>query len=153
MIDDQTRQRRPQFWIILVAIAVALILPYFYQPFQDYLTAAIPNVHFSNVLFWFASLVGVVAYAVAHWRSFQQGMFRAIAVLCGVTFVTGVRSLRDRGEAIVLGIGTTLLLSHLTWPTPNSIAQGRDPARLLRRARRRPQRGVALCARTCGSRT
>ena len=58
MTDDQTRHRRPRFWIILVAIAVALIFLYFYQPFQDYLAAAIPNVHFSNVLFWFASWSG-----------------------------------------------------------------------------------------------
>ena len=81
MTDDQPKHRRPRFWIILVAIVIALIFLYFYKPFQDYIAAAIPNVHFSNVLFWFASLVGVVAYAVAHWQSFRQNMFRAVTEL------------------------------------------------------------------------
>ena len=104
MADDRPERRGPRFWIILLAIVVALIFLYFYRPFQDYVAAAIPNVHFSNILFWFASLVGVVAYAVAHWQSFRQNMFRAvteldveglvydtlqITVLTGVIFAAG----------------------------------------------------------------
>ena len=120
MSDDQSRYLRPRFWIILVAIVIALIFLYFYQPFQDYLTAAIPNVHFSNVLFWFASLVGVVAYAVAHWQSFRQNMFRAvteldveglvydtlqITILTGVIFVAGatLQSVEMLGEDLMSG--------------------------------------------------
>ena len=120
MTDDQPKHRRPRFWIILVAIVIALIFLYFYKPFQDYIAAAIPNVHFSNVLFWFASLVGVVAYAVAHWQSFRQNMFRAvteldveglvydtlqITVLTGVIFVAGatLQSVEMLGEHLMSG--------------------------------------------------
>ena len=93
---------------------------YFYQPFQDYISAAIPNIHFSNVLFWFASVVGVVAYAVAHWQSFRQNMLRAvteldveglvydtlqITVLTGVIFVAGatLQSVEMLGEHLMSG--------------------------------------------------
>ena len=103
-----------------MAIIIALIFLYFYKPFQDYISAAIPNVHFSNVLFWFASLVGVIAYAVAHWQSFRQNMFRAvteldveglvydtlqIAVLTGVIFVAGatLQSVEMLGEHLMSG--------------------------------------------------
>ena len=120
MTDDQSKHRRPRFWIILLAIVIALIFLYFYKPFQDYIAAAIPNVHFSNVLFWFASLVGVVAYAVAHWQSFRQNMFRAvteldveglvydtlqITVLTGVIFVAGatLQSVEMLGEHLISG--------------------------------------------------
>ena len=120
MTDDQPKHRRPRFWIILVAIIIALIFLYFYKPFQDYISAAIPNVHFSNVLFWFASLVGVVAYAVAHWQSFRQNMLRAvteldveglvydtlqITVLTGVIFVAGatLQSVEMLGEHLMSG--------------------------------------------------
>ena len=104
MAEKQSRQRGARFWILLVGVVILLIFLYFYQPFQDYLSAAIPNVHFGNVLFWFASLVGVIAYAVAHWQSFRQNIFRAateldveglvydslqIAILVAVVFAAG----------------------------------------------------------------
>ena len=77
MTQDTEVQRRPRFWIGLVALVMALIFLYFYKPFEVYVVAAIPQIHFSNVIFWFASLVGVVGYFVAHWQSFRQKMFRA----------------------------------------------------------------------------
>ena len=104
MAEKQSRQRGARFWILLVGVVILLIFLYFYQPFEDYLSAAIPNVHFGNVLFWFASLVGVIAYAVAHWQSFRQNIFKAateldveglvydslqIAILVAVVFAAG----------------------------------------------------------------
>ena len=104
MADKQAARRSPRFWIVLTGVVILLIFLYFYQPFQDYLSAAIPNVHFDNVLFWFASLVGVIAYAMAHWQSFRQNIFRAtteldveglvydslqIAILVAVVFAAG----------------------------------------------------------------
>ena len=37
--------------------------------------------HFSNVVFWFASLVGVVGYVIAHWSSFRNRIFRPVGEL------------------------------------------------------------------------
>ena len=83
MAQDQAltrgRTRGPRFWIWLVAIVIALIFLYFYKPFGDYLSAAIPNIRFDNVLFWFASLVGVIAYIIAHWQSFKANIYRTTA--------------------------------------------------------------------------
>lgn len=120
MAENQAKRRGPRFWIVLIAIIIVLVFLYFYQPFQDYLTAAIPNIHFSNVLFWFASLVGVVAYAVAHWQSFRHNIYRAsteldveglvydtlqITVLVGVIFVAGatLQSVEMLGEHLMSG--------------------------------------------------
>jgi hypothetical protein len=79
MADDTTKQQ--QFWIWLVAILILLVFLYFYKPFETYLTAHIPFIHFSNVVFWFASLVGIVAYAFAHWQSFRTEIFRNVTEL------------------------------------------------------------------------
>ena len=120
MAEKQARRRGARFWIVLVGIVILLIFLYFYQPFQDYLSTAIPNVHFSNVLFWFASLVGVVAYAVAHWQSFRQNIFKAateldveglvydtlqIAILVAVVFAAGatLQAVEMLGEHLVAG--------------------------------------------------
>ena len=120
MSEKQARPRGARFWIVLVGIVILLIFLYFYQPFQDYLSAAIPNVHFSNVLFWFASLVGVIAYAVAHWQSFRQNIFKAateldveglvydtlqIAILVAVVFTAGatLQAVEMLGEHLVAG--------------------------------------------------
>lgn len=96
--------RGPKFWIILLAIIILLIFLYFYQPFESYLVANIPNVHFDNVIFWFASFVGVLGYAFAHWQSFRQHIVRAandlqagslvfdtlqIAIMTAVIFTAG----------------------------------------------------------------
>ena len=64
-------ERRPRFWIGLIAIIILLIFLYFYKPFETYLVAHIPQVHFSNVVFWFASLVGIIGYVMSHWQSFR----------------------------------------------------------------------------------
>jgi ABC-type xylose transport system permease subunit len=79
MADDTTKQQ--QFWIWLVAVVILLIFLYFYRPFETYLVAHIPFIHFSNVVFWFASLVGIVAYAFAHWQSFRNEIFRDVTDL------------------------------------------------------------------------
>jgi cation transport ATPase len=79
MADDTTKQQ--QFWIGIVAVIILLIFLYFYRPFETYLLAHIPFIHFSNVVFWFASLVGIVAYAFAHWQSFRSEIFRNVIEL------------------------------------------------------------------------
>ena len=104
MNDEVPRWRRPRPWIALVAVVIALVFLYFYKPFETYLLDRIPGIHFSNVLFWFASLVGVVAYVIAHWQSFRRQMFRdsgeldatalvfdtlQIAILVAVIFFAG----------------------------------------------------------------
>lgn len=81
------RYQRPGFWIWIVAIIIVLIFLYFYQPFETYLVERIPHIHFSNVIFWFASLVGVVGYLVSHWQSFRQNIFKARADLDVVALV------------------------------------------------------------------
>ena len=79
MAEETDRQHR--FWIALVAIIILLVFLYFYRPFEAYLVAHIPLIHFSNTVFWFASLVGIVAYAVAHWQSFRTEIFRNVSEL------------------------------------------------------------------------
>jgi hypothetical protein len=79
MADDTTKQE--QFWIWLVAVVIVLIFLYFYRPFETYLVAHIPSIHFSNVVFWFVSLVGIAAYAFAHWQSFRSEIFRNVTEL------------------------------------------------------------------------
>ena len=72
MADESGKQREPRFWIIVIAIVILLVFLYFFKPFESYLVENIPDVHFSNVVFWFASLVGVIGYAIAHWQSFRS---------------------------------------------------------------------------------
>ena len=79
MADDTTKQQ--QFWAWVIAAVILLIFLYFYRPFETYLVAHIPFIHFSNVIFWFASLVGILAYAFAHWQSFRNEIFRNVTEL------------------------------------------------------------------------
>jgi hypothetical protein len=79
MADGITRQQ--QFWIGVVAVVILLIFLYFYRPFEAYLVGHIPLIHFSNVVFWFASFVGIAVYAFAHWQSFRSEIFRNVAEL------------------------------------------------------------------------
>src|ERR1700735_5895699 len=79
MAAETTRQQH--FWIAVVAIIILLIFLYFYRPFETYLVAHIPLIHFSNVVFWFASLVGIAVYAIAHWQSLHNEIFRNVSEL------------------------------------------------------------------------
>lgn len=79
MADDIIKQQ--QFWIWIVATVIVLIFLYFYRPFETYLVAHIPFIHFNNVVFWFASVVGIAAYAFAHWQSFRDEIFRNVTEL------------------------------------------------------------------------
>lgn len=118
MAQETVRWRRPRYWIVLVGIIILLIFLYFYQPFEDYLTAAIPNIHFNNVVFWFVSLVGVIGYAIAHWQSFRRNIFRAgadldvevlvfdtlqVAILIAVIFCAGatLQAIEMMGEHLI----------------------------------------------------
>jgi hypothetical protein len=95
MADDTTKQQ--QFWSGVVAVIILLVFLYFYRPFEAYLVAHIAFIHFSNIVFWFASLVGIVAYAFAHWQSFRNKIFRntlvfdtlQAAILVAVIFCAG----------------------------------------------------------------
>jgi len=80
-MTDETGRRRPRFWITVIALIILLIFLYFYPPFEAYLVENIPNVRFSNVVFWFASLVGVIGYVVAQWQSFRTEIFRNVSEL------------------------------------------------------------------------
>ena len=73
--------RQPKFWIGLIALIILLIFLYFYKPFETYLVARIPGIHFSNVVFWFASLVGIVGYVIAHWQNFRSQFGRVGSAL------------------------------------------------------------------------
>ena len=116
--DSGWRQHR--FSIALVAVLILLVFLYFYRPFETFLVAHIPLIHFSNVVFWFASLVGVVAYAVAHWQSFRTEIFRNVvelnvdnlvfdtlqaAILVAVIFCAGatLQAVEMLGEHLVHG--------------------------------------------------
>ncbi len=81
MAQEQSDRQRPRFWMIVIALVIFLIFLYFYAPFETFLVASIPNVHFSNVIFWFVSLVGLVAYAIAHWQSFKRNIVRSVSEL------------------------------------------------------------------------
>lgn len=71
----------PRLWTGLIGIAILLIFLYFYQPFETYLAANIGYINFHNIVFWFASLVGVTGYAFAHWQAFRQHIVRSKAEL------------------------------------------------------------------------
>ncbi len=71
MAEETSTRRQPKFWIGLIALIILLIFLYLYKPFETYLVAHIPGIHFSNVVFWFASLVGIVGYVISHWQSFR----------------------------------------------------------------------------------
>jgi hypothetical protein len=81
MTGESTGDKRIRFWIGVIAIIILLVFLYFYQPFESYLVAHIPQIHFSNVVFWFASLVGIVGYIIAQWQSFRTQIFRNVSEL------------------------------------------------------------------------
>lgn len=81
MSEGSLDHRLPRFWIGLIAIVILVIFLYFYAPFETFLKDSIPKIHFSNVIFWFASAVGVIAYAVAHWQSFRTKLSAQVSTL------------------------------------------------------------------------
>jgi hypothetical protein len=81
MADDSGKSARARFWMTLAALVILLIFLYFYKPFESYLTSHIPEIHFSNVIFWFAALTGVVGYVLAHWQSLRRQLFRPVKEL------------------------------------------------------------------------
>jgi hypothetical protein len=105
MAEDTSRQQR--FWVAIVAVILLLVFLYFYRPFEAYLVAHIPLIHFSNVVFWFASLVGIVAYAVAHWQSFRNEIFRNVTELNVDTLVFDTLQAAIL-VAVIVGAGATL---------------------------------------------
>ena len=81
MSDQTTVSQRPRFWIVVIAIIIGLIFLYFYAPFEKFLVEAIPHTRFTNVIFWFASTVGIITYVVAHWSSFRQKLSAQVTSL------------------------------------------------------------------------
>lgn len=81
MAQQTVTQARTRFWFALIAIIIFLIFLYFYAPFEALLVGSIPNIHFDNVVFWVASVVGILAYIVAHWQSFRRNIFRHVSEL------------------------------------------------------------------------
>jgi hypothetical protein len=133
MAPDTNQSHRPRTWIVVIGVVILLIFLYFYKPFETYLVASIPNIHFDNVIFWFASLVGVVGYAIAHWQTFRKGILRGvgeldaeglvfdtlqIAILIAVIFCAGAtlqavemlaEHLMNRGPIIDRAVGGKIL--------------------------------------------
>lgn len=96
-----------RFWFWLIALVILLIFLYFYAPFEAYLVENIPGIRFSNVLFWFASLVAVIAFVISHWQSFRQNIIKSVTELdvSGLVFDTLQISIL---VAIILCAGATL---------------------------------------------
>lgn len=133
MSDTITVSQRPRFWITVIAIVIGLIFLYFYAPFETFLVEAIPNARFSNVIFWFASTVGIITYVVAHWSSFRQKLSADVtsldvgalvfdtlqtSILIAVIFLAGATlqsvailalHLMGDGPLIGSGLGATLI--------------------------------------------
>lgn len=107
MAREPVTRYATKFWIILIGVIILLIFLYFYKPFETFLTASIPNIRFSNVIFWFASVVGVIGYAVAHWQSFRRNIIRSVARLevDGLVFDTLLISILI---AVIFCAGATL---------------------------------------------
>ena len=154
MADETTKQQ--QFWLAIIAVIILLIFLYFYRPFETYLVAQIPFIHFSNVVFWFASLVGIVAYAFAHWQSFRSEIFRNVAEMNVDTLVFDTLQAAILAAVIFCAGGTLQAIEVLSEissiagrsSTPRSAeASGHIPAGDVRGA----LLFVALCrARSCG---
>ena len=79
MEEPSSRWHSPRRWIGLIVIVILIIFLLFYQPFVQYLVDNIPRIHFSNILFWFASLVAVISFVVSHWQSFRKSIFQGVS--------------------------------------------------------------------------
>lgn len=87
MAEQSASDRGYRFWIAVIAIVIGLIFLYFYPPFEKYLTNAISQIRFTNVIFWFASAVGVIAYVISHWSSFRRYLFGQVTSLDATALV------------------------------------------------------------------
>lgn len=81
MAEEIVFWRRTRFWIWLVALVILLLFLYFFQPFEQFIVANVPNTTFATVIFWFVSAMAVVAYAASHWQSFRRNILRSPADL------------------------------------------------------------------------
>lgn len=81
MAQDSVANFTQRSWFWLIALIIFLIFLYYYEPFETYLTGNIGGIHFSNVLFWFASLIAVFALVVSHWQSFRQHIIQSSSEL------------------------------------------------------------------------
>ena len=128
-----TAERSRRYWTVLIAVIILLIVLYFYLPFETYLAEAVPNIRFSNIVFWFASLIGAAAFALGHWQSFKRNIFQEsgppraealvfeslqITLLTAVIFSAGAtlqavegmsEYLMERGPIIDIAFGEKLL--------------------------------------------
>ncbi len=81
-MDQETGSPRgTKYWIVLVGIVILLIFLYFYKPFENLVGDAVRGLQSSTIVFWFAALVGVAAYVVAHWQSFRRNLFQRVSDL------------------------------------------------------------------------
>ena len=79
MAQESSTGFKFKFWLSIIAIIIFLVFIYFYQPFEKFLVDSIPEIHFDNVIFWFASVVGIIGYAVAHWQSFKKNIIANVS--------------------------------------------------------------------------
>lgn len=107
MEQETTSLRRPRNLIVLAGVVTILIFLFFYPPFEAWLVEKVPSIRFDNVVFWFASLVGVVGYAIAHWRSFVTGIVRTATDLDAETLVFDTLQIAIL-VAVIFSAGATL---------------------------------------------
>jgi hypothetical protein len=79
MAQEALTSFKLKFWLSIVAAIIFLVFIYFYQPFETFLVASIPGIHFENVIFWFASVIGIIGFAVAHRQSFKKNILANIS--------------------------------------------------------------------------
>ena len=87
MARDSDTWPGPRLWILGVGLIILLIFLYFYQPFEEYVAKGIRHVRSDNVIFWFASAVGVIGYFIAHWQTFRRNVWRRVSDLDVETLV------------------------------------------------------------------
>ena len=87
MARDSDNWPGPRLWILGVGLIILLIFLYFYQPFEEYVAKGIRHVRSDNVIFWFASAVGVIGYFIAHWQTFRRNVWRRVSDLDVETLV------------------------------------------------------------------
>ena len=87
MARDSDSWPGPRLWILGVGLIILLIFLYFYQPFEEYVAKGIRHVRSDNVIFWFASAVGVIGYFITHWQTFRRNVWRRVSDLDVETLV------------------------------------------------------------------